>query len=120
MRSLFGIQDVRKVLRTLVVVAIVFLGFQYALTVEPAGAASADLPITGYAWSDTMGWIDLHCSNSNSCATRPFGLTMAPDGTISGYAWSEYIGWVSANLSEVSGCPDGLCDTKISGTKMVG
>lgn len=61
--------------------------------------------ITGYAWSDTIGWISLSGSN--------YGLSIAPDGTIGGYAWSETIGWVSVNSTDLSGCPASPCNAKM-------
>ncbi len=77
-------------------------------------------PITGYAWSDTTGWIDLNCSNSGICATRNFGLAVAVDGTVTGNAWSENIGWVSANSCDLGGCPSGSCTANISTNAFTG
>ena len=68
-------------------------------------AASASGPMTGWAWSDTIGWISLSGPN--------YGLTVGPDGTISGYAWSDNIGWISANSSDLSGCPSAPCTAKV-------
>lgn len=72
--------------------------------------------ITGYLWSDTVGWISANCSNDSSCAVVDYNLEVGTDGTVSGYAWSEHIGWVSAESSDVSGCPSSPCTpTLISG-----
>jgi hypothetical protein len=87
-----------------------------AVSTEAAGGA----PITGYAWSDGIGWLDLNCSNSNMCATNNFGLSVAADGTITGYAWSDNIGWVSANSSDLSGCPSGTCSARITSGALAG
>lgn len=103
--------------------ALVVLGFFVSLQFPPkhVSAQGAAFPITGYAWSDTVGWIDLHCQNSNSCGTRNFGLDIDNGGNISGFAWSEHIGWVSAEHSDVSGCPGGgSCFPKIVGGEMRG
>src|SRR5207249_4754261 len=76
-----------------------------ALLVAPPRALSqSSQPIYGYAWSDTIGWIDLNCANSNVCASNPFGLS-ATNGAVTGYARSDNIGWVSANASDLAGCP---------------
>src|SRR6185436_12668444 len=64
-----------------------------ALRPVPAHSQSDGTPILGYAWSDTVGWLDLNCQNSNVCTTDDFGFTLFSDGTIGGYAWSENIGW---------------------------
>ena len=76
--------------------------------------------ITGYAWSDTIGWIDLNCANTNSCGAHNFGFSIAQNGDVSGYAWSETIGWVSANSSDLTGCPSGACRAKIAGNNLQG
>ena len=80
-------------------------------TVHSAGGAT----ITGYAWSDNIGWIDLNCANSGVCASNPFGLSINSSGVLSGYAWSDNIGWVSANSADLSGCPSAPCTATISG-----
>lgn len=71
-------------------------------------------PITGYAWSDNVGWISFNCSNTGTCGTSNYGISIAADGTISGYAWSDNIGWVSANAADVAGCPSAPCTPVIS------
>lgn len=76
--------------------------------------------MTGWAWSDTIGWIDLNCSNDNSCGTSSYGLTIGSDSTISGYAWSDNVGWVSANASDLTGCPTAPCSARMSGSAMAG
>jgi|GEM_PF-2551138 len=47
--------------------------------------------LTGYAWSDNIGWISFSGIAANS---TPYGVTVANDGTLSGYAWSDSIGWI--------------------------
>lgn len=77
-------------------------------------------PITGWAWSDTIGWVDLNCSNDNTCSTSNYGLTVGSDGTLSGYAWSDNVGWVSANAGDLTGCPATPCTAKMSGSTITG
>jgi hypothetical protein len=86
-----------------------------ALLIFPSLAAStSSTPITGYAWSDNIGWISFNCSNTGTCGTSNYSLSIAADGTISGYAWSDNIGWVSANAADVAGCPSAPCTPVIS------
>jgi len=93
----------------------IFLGL--ILFIFPSHATSvSSTPITGYAWSDNIGWISFNCSNTSSCGISNYGLTIAADGTVSGYAWSDNIGWVSANSADVVGCPSAPCTPKISVT----
>ena len=94
-----------------------------ALLFGPHSALSQqndDTVITGYAWSDTIGWVDLNCANTNSCGVHNFGLAVAQNGDISGYAWSDNIGWISANDSDLNGCPSGACKARLSGGNLQG
>ncbi len=95
---------------------VVFVFLMRGVSTEATGGT----PITGYAWSDTIGWLDLNCSNSNSCGSNNFGYSVAADGTISGYAWSDNIGWVSANSSDLVGCPSGTCNARITSGALAG
>lgn len=61
--------------------------------------------ITGYAWSDTIGWISMNGSG--------YSLSVSGTGVVTGYAWSDNIGWVSANSSDLSGCPSSPCSASI-------
>jgi hypothetical protein len=77
--------------------------------------AQAQTPLLGWAWSNTIGWISLHCANSPStCSTVNYGLEKQVDGSITGHAWSENIGWISAELPDVADCPVGLCRPYVS------
>lgn len=82
----------------------------------PSRASSQSLPtsLVGYAWSDTIGWIDLNCSNTDSCASSDFGIRISADGALSGYGWSEHIGWVSATTADLSGCPSAPCSALLT------
>lgn len=92
-----------------------------AATVSPqySGAGTAG-PIAGWAWSDTIGWIDLNCSNDSTCGTSNYGLAVDESDVISGYAWSDNVGWISANASDLSGCPEAPCTARMSGSAMAG
>lgn len=96
--------------------------FLFSVHLPSAGAASPGAAITGYLWSDTIGWIDLSCSNSGTCVTRPFGLSVVSNsnGLITGYAWSDNVGWVSANTGDLSGCPVSPCEARITGNNVDG
>ncbi len=75
--------------------------------------ASGGTPVTGYAWSDTIGWIDFNCQNSGTCGASNFGVAIANDGTFSGCAWSANVGWVSASANDLLGCPSGTCTARM-------
>lgn len=73
-------------------------------------SAATNGKIDGWAWSETIGWIDLN------------ELTLNTNDTIVGYSWSENIGWV--RFGGLSGWPTGSGTTadnaKVSGTSLVG
>lgn len=86
---------------------------------ETAGSCSADCPgsgtpITGWGWSDNIGWISLNCSDVGTCATRNYALRKNTSNKIIGFAWSENVGWISANAADLSGCPSGTCEVSVS------
>ncbi|GEM_PF-2770070 len=76
--------------------------------------ASGEVPgvfanVSGFAWSDNIGWISFNCLNPGSdCSTTgnygvvapanpPYStkVTELTNGSLKGYAWSENIGWIS-------------------------
>lgn len=94
--------------------------FHFPPEIQQASAATT--PITGHAWSDTIGWISMNCidggpTGNNICASSNYGLSVDASGNITGYAWSDNLGWVSANESS---CPSGTCQPKILGGAMSG
>lgn len=76
--------------------------------------------ITGWGWSDNIGWISFNCENTNSCNYISYGVKSDNQGNVSGYAWSDNIGWISFNKNDVSGCPSGTCKIKITGSSVDG
>jgi PKD repeat protein len=94
-------------------------------------AKAATIDLTGWAWSENVGWISfnsLNCdangdgkSDGSPPGCPPSGTPIANYGVhldpstkaFSGYAWSENIGWITFNESELSGCPDGNCIAKL-------
>ena len=58
--------------------------------------------LSGWAWSDNIGWISFSGPLYNVAVN-------SGTGEFSGYAWSDNIGWISFNATDVSGCPSGSC-----------
>lgn len=56
--------------------------------------AITDSALSGYAFSETLGWLSLNCSNDSSCATVDYKVSNNGNGTLTGYAWGENAGWV--------------------------
>ena len=48
-----------------------------------------DSTLTGYAWGENTGWINLAPTNG--------GVVNDGEGNLSGYAWGEGAGWVNFN-----------------------
>lgn len=82
--------------------------------------ATVSGPLTGWAWSETIGLISFNCSNTSTCGTVNYSMTVDTSGQISGYAWSENIGWISANESDLAGCPKAPCRAKFTGNQLRG
>ena len=83
----------QRLLTSLFALAIVFVSF--SASTKPVEAAT--IPLSGYAWSETVGWV--HFSGSN------YGVLVdSSTGAMSGYAWSETLGWLSFNSAEMASC----------------
>jgi len=59
------------------------------------GVNVGDAALTGYLWSENVGWISLSCSNTGSCATVSYGVANDGAGALSGFAWGENVGWIN-------------------------
>ena len=89
---------------------IFFTGFHKTQVAESGTGEN----LSGYAWSDTIGWISMNCTNPATCGAHNYGVTVARDGALSGHAWSEHIGWISFNAADVAGCPNGSCAPRLN------
>ena len=64
---------------------------------SPQIQASASDNVSGWAWSENIGWISLNCVNTN-CLSSNYGVNIdSLTGNFSGFAWSENIGWIQFN-----------------------
>lgn len=82
------------------------------LLILPFGGAAQqgqqDNSLSGYAWSETIGWVSMSGSG--------YGVEAEASGLLKGHAWSEHVGWISFNSSDVNGCPSGgNCQARIGG-----
>lgn len=93
-------------------------------------AGSSD-NVSGWAWSENIGWISLNSTNCDSNGNNrtdksnfsncPTGDPIADygvrvdlgTGVFSGYAWSENIGWISFNSDALINCPSGSCQARL-------
>ena len=59
--------------------------------------------LSGYAWSDNVGWVSFSCQNKRD--NYDYGVSIDIDtGEMGGYAWSDSIGWI--DFSPVGPYPD--------------
>ena len=77
-------------------------GLMYIQPVEGSGQT-----ISGYIFSDSLGWISLSCENNNSCDTVEYSVKISGDNVF-GYAWGESAGFIhfSGNCKEEGECPN--------------
>jgi len=93
----------------------VFLGFAFLVLLsvswlydlEEKAFAGSEHNVSGYAWSENVGWISFNSTNQGGGTS--YGVDVASSGELSGYAWSEHIGWITFNQSDLSGCPSSSC-----------
>lgn len=70
----------------------------------PLQAYGATSNVTGFAWSEIVGWISFN--NTSGGGSIEYGVYIDPtDGVISGYAWSENAGWISFNREDTGAPP---------------
>ncbi|MEI8339151.1 MAG: EB domain-containing protein [bacterium] len=65
--------------------------------------------LSGYIWSDNIGWISLGENEGT------YGVGIKSDKNLCGYGWADNIGWVSFNALDLNNCPAGECTAKIDG-----
>jgi hypothetical protein len=83
------------------------------------GAGTAISSLTGYAWSDTTGWM---CMGMAACPTAAVAIN--PNGTLTGYAWSDSIGWIQFGGLSTAAMPTGAgtqsINAQLTGTTFSG
>lgn len=99
------------------IAGIVFLALvvcvSYAFHTTQANASDQSGTLYGYAWSDTIGWISLNCTNTDSCETTNYAMNIDANGQLYGHAWSDNVGWISAQAADLSGCPQAPCTARL-------
>jgi len=74
--------------------------------------------LSGWAWSEGIGWISFDCHNPETGGTAPdysciqslYQVKIDGSGNFSGWAWNDVIGWFSFNCNN-----SGIGDTCASG-----
>ncbi len=93
----------KKIKVSLLLTVLVLVSSFIVNSIDRVDAQSTAVSLSGYAWSSTIGWIDVSDVSVDSAS-----------GIFSGYGWSSNVGWVSFNAADVSGCPGGTCTPTVS------
>ena len=87
--------NIYKIAVTSVLFCSIFCVVFYVLHTYRATGSTSD-NVSGYAWSETIGWISFNCTNTGSCPSVDYGVTVdGVTGDISGHAWSSNIRWIN-------------------------
>jgi len=101
-------------------IAVFFFASNFVVKTNNIGVEGAVLgeKISGFAWSDNIGWISFNPVDYGS--SIDYGLNVNQDtGAISGYAWSDNIGWI--NFGPTSGYPGSPSSGAVlSGNALIG
>jgi len=115
---------------------LIFLGiFFLILLISQSAIAGTEHNISGWAWSERVGWISFNCYNDyngdgvleSHCTSSNYGVNIdRSTGLLSGHAWAgggeasgvatATIGWISFNKTDLDGCPSGTCEARLSTT----
>ncbi len=75
-----------KIVLPVLALTIILGGFSLvSIWSQPVEAQTEDSSVSGWAWSETIGWIDMN------------SVTIDQMGQFNGYGWSENIGWIDFN-----------------------
>lgn len=87
-----------------------------ALAAPHVQSQGSSTPITGWMWSDNIGWVSLNCSSDPTGCSKAgvgaWGISLNA-GAVSGYAWSDNIGWIK--FGGLSGFPAGGSNATFAG-----
>jgi len=67
------------------ILAVLIFTFDF-LVLKNVLAASTD-DVSGWAWSENVGWLSFNCIDRGICATSNYGVNVDKNGKFSGYAW---------------------------------
>ena len=91
-----------------ILIIVIVLSFALLFSYARVEASCGNHVVTGYAWSDNIGWIDFACTSSEP----DFGVDINNDNYVStsSYAWSDNIGWITFDPAQAGTPPSGGYD----------
>lgn len=87
---------------------VLWLAHDLPKTKWSAAAQGSGVPLRGWAWTDTIGWISFNCRDNDTDANcknngRDYWVGVEENnGQLSGYAWSDNVGWIDFGPSDTS------------------
>lgn len=94
-------------MKRLITASIAFAVIVVGFALPSNSVEAAPVSISGYAWSENVGWVKFNGTN--------YGVSVeSTNGNLSGYAWSEHFGWLSFNSSDTTGCPTNPCQPTVN------
>lgn len=113
--KIFFLNYTKKAILFLLIASFVIFLSSYALSIKTKAQSNPKI-VSGYAWSENIGWIDLQAQNG--------GINIDTGNNLVGYVWSENIGWIRFGGFTSSQFPSGpgttAVNAKIVGTNIVG
>jgi len=76
--------------------------------------------LSGWGWSDQIGWVSFNCNNSgigNTCGSSNYGVTIT-NGEFRGWAWNDVIGWLSFDSDDCDQDQNGFWDVACGGDNL--
>jgi hypothetical protein len=78
-------------------------------TLLPYVITVSDSALSGYAWGETVGWINMNCEANGGIdcdLAGNFRVTNDGNGNLAGFAWGEQTGWVNFSCTNLGNCDE--------------
>lgn len=103
-----SIHSLRNVLAVVIITGIGYMAYlaNPSSVAAPKAEAGAGENVSGYVWSENVGWISLNSTTDGSAVS--YGVNVSPvtgTGAFSGNAWNENIGWISFDRTATNNPP---------------
>jgi hypothetical protein len=92
---------------------LVFMFLLSQADISKTDAQTSTSKLSGYAWSDTIGWISFDSSTNGNNE-----VSIDTNGNLNGYAWSENVGWIK--FGNLSNFPSSGTNAKLTGVNLTG
>ncbi|MBI5078327.1 MAG: hypothetical protein HZB11_03145 [Candidatus Yonathbacteria bacterium] len=106
--KMLSIHSLRNILAIVIITGIGYMVYTAnpSSVVTPKAEAGTGENVSGYIWSENIGWISLNSTTDGSAVS--YGVNISPmtgTGTFSGNAWNSNIGWISFDRTATGNPP---------------